>query len=41
MNIAIVGCGGVGKALLKLLERQYDLLAEENLHINVKYIVHF
>ena len=39
MNIAIVGCGGVGKALLKLLERQYDLLAEENLHINVKYII--
>ncbi len=39
MNIAIIGCGGVGKALLELLERQHTLLAEENLHINVKYII--
>lgn len=39
MNIAIIGYGGVGKALLALLERQHDLLAEENLYINVKYII--
>ena len=39
MNIAIIGCGGVGKALLELLERQHTLLAEENLYINVKYII--
>ena len=39
MNIAIIGCGGVGKALLELLERQHDLLAKENLHINVAYII--
>lgn len=39
MNIAIIGCGGVGKALLKLLDCQQDLLSEENLHINVKYII--
>ncbi len=39
MNIAIIGCGGVGKALLALLERQQTLLAKENLHINVKYII--
>ena len=35
MNIAIIGCGGVGTALLALLEQQYDLLAKENLHIHV------
>ena len=39
MNIAIIGYGGVGKALLELLDRQQDLLAEENLHINVTYII--
>ncbi|MBR3755837.1 MAG: homoserine dehydrogenase [Firmicutes bacterium] len=39
MNIAIIGCGGVGKALLELLERQRSLLAKENLYINVKYII--
>ncbi len=39
MNIAIIGCGGVGKALLELIDRQQDLLAKENLHINVRYII--
>ena len=39
MNIAIIGCGGVGTALLALLEQQYDLLAKENLHIHVRYVI--
>lgn len=39
MNIAIIGCGGVGKALLALLERQKDILAKENLHMNIRYII--
>ena len=39
MNIAIIGCGGVGNALLKLLERQRDLLEKEHLYINVRHII--
>ena len=39
MNIAIIGCGGVGNALLKLFERQRDLLEKEHLYINVRYII--
>ncbi|MBR4020919.1 MAG: homoserine dehydrogenase [Firmicutes bacterium] len=39
MNIAIIGCGGVGKALLELLDRQQSLLAKEDLYINIKYII--
>ncbi len=39
MNIAIIGYGGVGKALTALLEKQKELLAKENLYINVRYII--
>ena len=39
MNIAIIGCGGVGKALLELLENQQNILAKEDLYINVRYII--
>lgn len=39
MNIAIIGYGGVGKALTALLEKQKDLLAKEGLYINVSYII--
>ncbi len=39
MNIAIIGYGGVGKALTALLEKQKDVLAREHLYINVSYII--
>ncbi|MBR5315234.1 MAG: homoserine dehydrogenase [Firmicutes bacterium] len=39
MNIAIIGYGGVGKALTALIEKQKDVLAKEHLHINISYII--
>ncbi len=39
MNIAIIGYGGVGKALTALLEQQKNHLAKEDLYINVRYIM--
>jgi len=39
MNIAILGYGGVGKALTALLDKQKDLLTKEGLYINVSYII--
>ena len=41
MKIGVIGYGGVGKALIRLLEMQKYLLAKENLDITVKYIVEY
>ena len=41
MKIAVIGYGGVGKALIRLLEMQKALLAKESLDITVKYIVEY
>lgn len=41
MNIAVIGYGGVGKALIKLLDDKKVLLEKENLIINVKYIIEY
>lgn len=39
MKIAIIGYGGVGKALTRLLKMQKDVLAKDSLSIEVDYIV--
>ena len=41
MKITVIGYGGVGKALIRLLEMQKALLAKESLDITVKYIVEY
>lgn len=41
MKIAIIGYGGVGKAFVRLLKMQEALLAREDLHIQVPYIVDY
>ncbi len=41
MNIAIIGYGGVGKALVRLLNMQEEVLAKDQLHIRVPYIVDY
>lgn len=41
MKIGIIGYGGVGKALIRLLEDKKDLLAKENLEIKVNYILDY
>ena len=42
MNIAIIGYGGVGKALVRLLNMQEEVLAKDHLlHIRVPYIVDY
>lgn len=41
MNIAIIGYGGVGKALVRLLNMQEEVLAKDHLHIQVPYIVDY
>lgn len=41
MNIAIIGYGGVGKALVRLLNMQEEVLAKDHLCIRVPYIVDY
>lgn len=41
MKIAIIGYGGVGKALIRLLEMQKELLQKENLCIDVVYVIDY
>ena len=41
MNNAIIGYGGVGKALVRLLNMQEEVLAKDHLHIQVPYIVDY
>lgn len=41
MKIAVIGYGGVGKALIRLLEMQKDLLSREHLFIEVNYVVDY
>lgn len=41
MDIGIIGCGGVGKAFLKLLKEKEQFLKEEKLDIKVKYILEY
>ena len=41
MKIAVIGYGGVGKALIRLLEMQKDLLSKEQLSIEVNYVVDY
>lgn len=41
MKIGIIGCGGVGKALIRLLEMQKDVLAKDSLSVQVNYIVDY
>lgn len=41
MRIAIIGYGGVGKALVRLLNMQRDLLEADGLSISVDYIVDY
>lgn len=41
MKIGIIGYGGVGKALVRLLHMQKDLLSRENLPITVNYIIDY
>ena len=41
MNLAIIGYGGVGKALVRLLHMQRDLLKKDDLAIRVSYVVDY
>lgn len=41
MKIAVIGYGGVGKALIRLLEMQKNLLNKEQLSIEVNYVVDY
>lgn len=41
MKIAIIGYGGVGKALTRLLDMQQEVLAQDGLAIKVNYIVDY
>ena len=41
MNIAVIGYGGVGKALIRLLNMQKKNLLAENLLVKVKYVVDY
>ena len=41
MKIAIIGYGGVGKALVRLLDMQKELLSKEGLPIQVCYVVDY
>lgn len=41
MNIAIIGYGGVGKALVRLLNMQEEVLSKDHLHIQVPYVVDY
>ena len=41
MKIGIIGYGGVGKALIRLLEMQKELLKKDALEITVKYVVDY
>lgn len=41
MKIAIIGYGGVGKSLIRLLEMQKELLQKENLCIDVVYVIDY
>ena len=41
MRIAIIGYGGVGKALIRLLEDKKNLLTKEDIEIQVNYIIEY
>lgn len=41
MKIAVIGYGGVGKALIRLLEEKQKLLAKEGLFLQVNYIIDY
>lgn len=41
MKIGIIGYGGVGKALVRLLDMQKELLAEDGLALEVSYIIDY
>ena len=41
MNIGIIGYGGVGKALVRLLNMQKEMLDAEDLSVTVSYIVDY
>lgn len=39
MNIALIGCGGVGKAFIKLLQEKERYLMNQGLNISLKYVI--
>jgi len=39
MNIALIGCGGVGKAFIKLLQEKADELKKQGIDISLKYVL--
>ncbi|MGI5997106.1 MAG: homoserine dehydrogenase [Lutispora sp.] len=39
MNIALIGCGGVGKAFIKLLQEKEGPLMNQGLNISLKYVI--
>ena len=42
MNLAIIGYGGVGKALVRLLDMKKEVLAKEDrLPIQVSYVIDY
>lgn len=41
MKIAVVGYGGVGKALIRLLEEKQELLEKEGLFLQVNYVIDY
>ena len=41
MRLAITGCGGVGKALINLLDSRRGALAAEGLDIQVNYVLEY
>lgn len=41
MKIGIIGYGGVGKALIKLLKEKKELLEKENLKIQLNYVIDY
>lgn len=41
MKIAVIGYGGVGKALIRLLEEKQEWLAQEGLSLQVNYIIDY
>ena len=41
MRLAIIGCGGVGRALLRLLQKKQAALAAEGLAVCINYVVDY
>ena len=39
MNIALLGCGGVGKAFIRLLQEKERQLMAQGLCISLKYVL--